>query len=108
MNIYEANEPVCVVQALYKKMRMFFLLYRVFWLFLGSFMFIRFIKLDMRIENAKDVRQLAHGYLYFMNLMNTYEGRVFMRFFENIVDFTSEFMNLKSCLLHTSSLKIGR
>lgn len=84
MNIYEACEPIWGVEGLCEKKHVFFFLYRVFWLFLCSQMFICFINITMRSKKGEFVRQVTHIYRYFMNLMNIYEVRVFNGFFGNV------------------------
>lgn len=103
MNIYEPYERVSRCGHQEKKFTRFF--------FFGGakkaiFCFIRFISFIKSLYEAKKglfVRQLWYVKAFFMNIMNTYEGGVYKRFFGKVGLGRGDFMNLKMGVLHKCS-----
>jgi hypothetical protein len=103
MNIYEPYEPVWGVQGLLEKTSRIFFLVWCFLVFLGSYMFICFIKITMRNKIDEIASQTALAMTLFMNLMNIYEVRVYKRFFCNVGFVSVDLMNLFFGVLHKCS-----
>lgn len=106
MNIYEYHEALLEHRKIEKKYALFFFFRMAFGVILGSLIFICFINLAMRSKTREFVRQIAQLRVHLMNLMNTYEVRVYKRFFEKVCFMTSDLMNLKRCTTSCKFIKL--